>query len=553
MKKTSKITRKIAAALLSAAILTSVVAGCGTKSTPATESSSTSTATAAASTAPAKPATWVSDKPLEVSMLYVDNSGFTYKKDWKVFNDIKELTNVDLEVQVVPQADYVTKVKLLLGSGSAPDIITHAGASDYRSFMQSGAVLSISDNMDSFPNYKKAMDSFKYDMEFANSKMNDGKSYELLGVNEEAQQTAGLDIRIDLLKEFNMEIPKTFEDFYQYLKKCKEKYPDSTPLTEIWKADMLYYGLSPSWGAYAGWSFTGHGFGFDPDTNAAIYPATSDNTKEMLRYLNKLYKEGLFDPEIFSQSDDAWKKKLASNKAFATWDWIGQTDEIVTAAKDAGNTIEFQMIPPLTASIAKPRSPGTGRPGLSWIIPSSVAEKENFKDILKFIDIFRYSEEMQTYLYWGIENEDYNIVDGSPVRIDKYNRKKTVDADIRKDSGFANQEFLGFKPKEWMYADLNAREEVYVKSLVDNNMVFYGSPYRDFLDVVDQVKADRAKQITTPLKDYTENMKIQFIIGKKDIDKDWDAYKTEADKKGAKELMVMLQEAGEKEKARLGK
>src|SRR5699024_9236682 len=106
------------------------------------------------------------------------------------------------------------------------------------------------------------------------------------------------------LESLDMEMPETTEEFYEYLKAVKEDDPNGNG-----EADEIPFGSYSIWmllrwlnGSYG---LLNRGFNhqyvdMDPSGDKMRFIPTSDEYKEMLMFVNKLYSEGLIEKNIFS-------------------------------------------------------------------------------------------------------------------------------------------------------------------------------------------------------------------------------------------------------------
>ena len=120
-------------------------------------------------------------------------------------------------------------------------------------------------------------------------------------------------INQDWLDQLGMKEPETTEEFYAYLKAVKETdlngngQHDEVPFAATGITGIIDH-LKGSWGL--GTSGLGHKFvDVDPDTGKLRFTKAQPEYKEMLEFLNKLYKEGLLDKEIFTIEGGALNAK----------------------------------------------------------------------------------------------------------------------------------------------------------------------------------------------------------------------------------------------------
>ena len=158
-------------------------------------------------------------------------------------------------------------------------------------------------------------------------RLKDGKYYYLPSLFDVPFYDGGLILREDILKKYNMDEPKTFDDLYVYLKKYKTDNPDSYPLTILAGPRVLFRMTMPSFGISLGKnSSTGSGvLSWDYEKKNYSAGATTEMYKNYAHYLAKLYREGLLDPEMAEPIDgDKWAQKLATGKAIATYAYYDQ-------------------------------------------------------------------------------------------------------------------------------------------------------------------------------------------------------------------------------------
>ena len=73
------------------------------------------------------PAVAESAEPVKITLYYSDNATLPFQEDWLTVKTIEERFNVDLTFEVIPIADYATKVSTALnvGGNTVPDVILY--------------------------------------------------------------------------------------------------------------------------------------------------------------------------------------------------------------------------------------------------------------------------------------------------------------------------------------------------------------------------------------------------------------------------------------------
>lgn len=187
-------------------------------------------------------------------------------------------------------------------------------------------------------------------------------------------------IRKDWLDKLGLDVPETLDDFYNVLKAFKEQDPDGNGKDDT-------YGLTTA-GLYDIQGFMG-AFGvkaryvIDEDGKRTI-PFASDAAIPAFEWLNKLYREGILDPNFVTNSTaDMRNLFLADRVGMVTyWDmWVGLFNSM--RLQEDPNT-EF-----LAMGIAGPVGPNgerilrRGDPSI-FAIPANANNPEGAKNFLEW-------------------------------------------------------------------------------------------------------------------------------------------------------------------------
>lgn len=201
---------------------------------------------------------------------------------------------------------------------------------------------------------------------------------------------------------------KTPEDLYQLLKKIKElnlKVGDREmiPLTI---PQWGQHHLANMFGAGSTWQYHSN----DQSVTGALFG--DKHAKEYYRYLNKLYQEGLLDPDFSIQKNEQLTEKTVSGLAAAAM-WLPDAP---------GANAQMEQVTPgkMFHPIPMPVKEGIQRNGIDPFSPVTfqMYVKKDFKDIprlLQYFDWF-YSDEALELKIWGPEElELWEIKDGKKV------------------------------------------------------------------------------------------------------------------------------------------
>lgn len=240
--------------------------------------------------------------------------------DLLIPQEICKRTGINLEIEAYPYASYAEKVKVIMGSGNLPDIISEVGSvSEINVYGGQGAFVPINQYLDYLPNFRSIFVDDPENSWYMYSYSNDAGDvflWSVYGLNRDVNH--GWLYRADVFEELGIEPWTDTQSFYEALKALKAAYPDSYPLASKNQAGLF--------GAIANyWGVNGNRY-YDEADGTWKYSGTSDNYKEMLDFLKQLYNEGLLDPEFLTDTQDSWSAKMTTDKAFVAYDWIGRLD-----------------------------------------------------------------------------------------------------------------------------------------------------------------------------------------------------------------------------------
>ncbi len=483
------------------------------------------------------------EEDVTISMLYPDHSGYPYQKDWPALVRMKELTNVTLDPTLVADSDFENKRRIVISSGEIQDIIITKGA-QMPEFALNGVFLPINKYMDKLPNLQKRLIEWNLREEFEKSLTElDGNIYYLPAFN--FIQPVGYAIRVDLLEKHNLPVPETYDELYQVLKKLKEYYPDSNPWTNQFGWGNTTSALGDAFGTRMGWSL-GNGFDYNREEDRWVHGPTSEEYKELLSYLHKMFEEGIIHEDAFVQDHDQFTSKITTGKSFFTVTWVEQLSEWNKNGKEiVGEEFELAMIQP-------PEGPnGAYVPGIApvstaAVIPAALEnDPEHLDKVLKFIDWMYYSEEGLDLFTYGVEGLSYNIVEGKKVYTDEVITDDNPDGSmaLSSDVGSFNNAFTPNRPFEWRLSLMDKKNANYFSELRDNN----GLPLVDPPLKMDSLEQEEIGLMSKTLVDYTEEMSQKFVYGNLSVEEDWDDFVKGAEQRNLKSLLERINKIWERQ------
>lgn len=489
--------------------------------------------------------TFKATEPFDLSILYSDQPAYPYKQDWMLFAKIKEMTNVTLKPTIVPMSDYSQKRSLLISSGDAPLVIPKTYPGEESAFVASGAILPISDYIDLMPNFKDKIEKWDMESELEGLRQEDKKYYVLPGLHEAVWPDYTLIVRTDIFEKHNIAIPTTWDELYTAMKQLKQEYPDVTPFSDRFKFNSTLNIAATGFGTKGGWGY-GSGLTYKEDTDEFVYTAATDEYKDMLAYFHKLVDEGLLDKESFTQDDDQAVQKFVTGKSFII---NGNSQTVVQHRNDMDKTLGEGKY--AISKITVPGGPAGqlmsgSRLENGVMITSKVKESEHFKAILQFIDWLYYSDEGQEFTKWGVEGVTYTKEGGvrklmDDINYNGLNPKGTKD--LRIEHGFSGGVFAYGGTTELLQSMFSEEEQQFQKSMSETKTVVKPEPPIPY----SVEERERVTLLSTPLKDYTDQNTLKFILGDRDL-AEYDKFVKELDSQGVGQYLEIANKTYKKYK-----
>ncbi|MGN6712083.1 sugar ABC transporter substrate-binding protein [Anaerocolumna jejuensis] len=499
--------------------------------------------------------TFHSDEPVTYSMMYSDHENYPYNKDWLLWSAIQEKTNVTFDLNVIARTDYEDKKSVLINSGDAPYIIPKTY--DEGKYVAGGQVVAISDWVQYMPNYQKCVKDWNMEPDLKAKLQADGKYYVLPGMWEKAGGGYAYIIRKDIFDAAGVDVTKlekkwTYEDFYEACKKVKEYTGSDYVISDASKGDCLLNISAVPYGVKGGWGI-GNGLNFDQEKKGFYFADTTDNAKAWLTYLSKMVKDGILDPESFSQEDDAAKAKFFTGESYVISGNYQNLNDFSTQMQQDGSKLYMALVPGGAAGL--PQMENSRLENGIMISQKALDElgKDKFIKMLRFVDWLWYSEEGHVLSQWGVEGKTYtkdtdgNIVLNSDISYNGLNPEAAKKLNV--DYGFGGGVFAYGGPL-WLKNSkmATAGEKDYDKRIQDNREVRPLDP--PFM--ANEEETEELSLIQTPLIDSTKVWIQKFITGQADISTQWDSYVSELKGLGMDTFVTRVNEIFQKNKSKLG-
>lgn len=406
---------------------------------------------------------------VELSFLSCWNgSGSLFPQDQvnnPIAEELRKKTGVTLKLESIT-TNETEKLNTMFAAGVLPDIVNAPcwstinpgeGAVIKKAAME-GQILALNPYLDKYPNVKRmtevglAKDFKQYEMDSPDFKWN---KY-LLPIHSQdgtpesiTKWTEGIYARGDILKALNInpEDIDTTDEVYELLKKIKNgNFKDISGKPVI-----------PAGTMHNGWSYSQYIKGWK-DKNISDYReqdgkltywTLSKDYEEITIFMRKLLKEGLFDPEAFSNTDTMANEKLAVGK-LATF---GAQDVISTLSTTLYKTnpeMKYELLGPIKnnksgKNIGQVEKLGVTGSGVLFLS----ANIKNADAALRLIDYIN-SDEGRLLAYFGVEGKHYTMDNNEPKMKPEVLENFKNNADAKREEGMLllmDQFISGFNPR----------------------------------------------------------------------------------------------------------
>ncbi|MCD9023766.1 extracellular solute-binding protein [Cohnella silvisoli] len=482
----------------------------------------------------ASPPSWIGD---------LEQNSFT-----KYF---EEKTNIKIEWVRANMEDYRDKLNLLLASSSdMPDVILSWGISNAQqiAYGSQGLFLPLNKLIDDYGVATKKVFDYNPIIEKAITAP-DGNIYGLPAINECYHCTYSHKMWINQkwLDNLGLKMPTTTDEFYNVMKAFKENDPngnhkkDEIPLTRAsWQGGIDFFLMN----AFI-YNEVGNRLSLMDDK--VVQAPVQPEWKEGLKYLNKLYKDGLIDPEFLLEDDNKLKILAGTSQEDNRLGAVGSGAMGWVDWSEANNVKEnYVALPPLTGpkgvSFAKEYSFGMGTG--NFVITKAAKNPEL---AMRFGDaIYQLFMDGDYNLYgpegdvWEKAKEGEVGLDGKPA---KYNVKKSGEQ--------PNNFTWGNGLNTFMTSDWRNSQVVtpgvwnHEKILYDETKAKYeGKGPKQPMPGSFMMPEDEAtewEELNNAVIKYLDESIAKFVTGSMDVDKDWDKYVSELKKVGYDRLAELTQ------------
>lgn len=483
--------------------------------------------------------------------------------------ELEEKTGIHIEWQIAASSDSVKdKLSTMFASKNMTDIIlTGVGADKMDKATEAmiasqGLIMPLNDLIDNYSvGYKKAFEEIDGLKEYITTP--DGNIYSLPNVDGSLhmQYLDKLWINTVWLDNLGLSMPETTDELVTVLRAFKEQDAngngdpnDEIPLSTI-GGDILSSQLD---------GFLMNPFQLTPDTNRlylendrVVYSPTTDKYKEGLKYLQMLYKEGLINPESFTQDHSNQVNVNEAGEVCAIGAFLGMRPGFacdLTTMPNSRKWEQYQSVPPLKGPEGQriaAWNPYVGfQSGMTFISSTCEYPEAAFR-LLDYLA----TEEMTYRSALGIEGKHWQKAEdgelgmnGKPAlykRLNVPNENESWDqlTCLIRTPEFVEGEAVNQDPYAEGVLPLNGRQIVMYQASLEH--AEYAQPMESVMPelYMSEENAAELSFLKTNVTDTHREAFVQFVTGARDIDTEWDSYLQSLENVGLSQYLSILQEA----------
>lgn len=482
---------------------------------------------------------------------------------------IEEKLNIDLEIIEVNDE----KKSLMLTSGELPDMLLGVSLTNSEVVLYGDdgeLLLPLNDYLNETlaPNLVQLLEELPYGKTICT--LPSGNMYAVPATTGGDPTVAGCDASMSIARTFIdttymeaagiTEVPDTLDGFVEMLRTFKALDPASVGVDEIWP--MVTSSRQTLWTRYFstafGWINNTSNFAspvWDVTTNQIEVPCMTDKYKEYVKLMNTLYSEGLIHPDFYTMDETTARAQFVEGIVPVLVDWA----PYVACADTYENYVSAAPLKSEWNNDTQIAVRGT----LASVAPIYISADTEYPELcVRFLD-YLYSPEGSVYQNGGPmygSEDDLGMGTGFQARVNEsgkteiYYPEQESDADAYEYNINANRlfyadlytelrdpvqhEMLGIEYDRSL--DLTNPDHHY-RSLVfnaTNEFLTDGLP-ETYMSVEDTA---RFSDLKTVINDYVLQETAKFVVGQRPLD-ELDAFMQEVQELGAEEYLELCRNA----------
>ncbi len=454
------------------------------------------------------------------------------------WDDLTEMTNVEVDFKYFSFMAWSEQYNLFIAAGDYTDFVV---GGDYSSGLLAGVedeyIRDLSSIIEEYaPNYYNRV----VDLGYEEKVKTDGYWLTINSFYDEYRENQGMLIRKDWLDELGMDIPQTWDEFYEVLLAFKTEYDpfkvidinSECSMTNFGGFDFPYYSVAMGSLPY---------YQVDGVVRCSII---EDCYKEYLQTLKQYYDDGIIEKDFMTRSYDPMNSQF--NGWIQTNDlglWNASIEGISTVEsleKDEGFEIAPLVGPMENEGDVKQCSELTISDQSSTIITTGCDDDE-LELVMKWLDFWYTDEGVRLYNY-GLEGIDYTVTEnGVEFTEETVNNEYGLSLDqyLRCRTPFANLTGMSIRTRTAsQYDELQMQAwDLWTSVAVDGDRAIPSGA------TLGADEGAERSQIGADICTYADENIPQFIMGELNFEEDWDNFVQTCENMNIARCIELTQEA----------
>lgn len=498
--------------------------------------------------AAASPSNGKYDKELTITVSRAILDASTVKDDLEA-KMLKEKFNLVFKAEDYSRNDWATKTTLMFSTGDGPEFIPYS-RDQWKSieWMSSGYLrpFELDELKQKLPNYLKIWTDEEWDTVLKSTRFSDGKLYFLPNKRTIPVQNAW-QYRKDLFDKYGLKFPKTPDEMIDTLKTIKDKtglIPFVVPgnsSSPLWAVSTFFqmFGfpdLLLTWNSYV-----------DPVTKQFYaYPLATDQSRDILVFLNKMYKNGLLMKDFATATADQTNKLIAQgNHVIAQT--INDPSFMDGQQKAAAPDVKWAWADNFDHPTNDPKRTIYKKESYYSYWGPAIKKGTSQEKVDRLLDYLNWavSEEGQLWYTYGKEGVTYEKKDGVPTFLPTMSTPVQAQGDKLANYGI-NVGVIGLGGFITPYKSFDQtfnKTKLEMSKIIPSKPNYYG-PIEPILQLSD---TDRKKLVglETNLNGVRDEYWLKFIMGALDPsnDADWKKFMDAVNKAGLPDVVKLRTDA----------
>jgi len=467
---------------------------------------------------------------------------------------LEEKTNIHIEWDILPEKSATEKLNLVLASGEdLPDVIMTMGISPAQQMIFGGQGLfrPLNDLIEQYgAETKKMFEAMPYVKDTITAP--DGNIYAMPAPNEgfHAMFMQKMWIYKPWLDKLGLAMPTTTEEFYNVLQAFKTKDPNGNG-----KADEIPFSGSPTGYLTQVHNFLLNSFIYSPmswltaDNGKIEVPYNKPEWKEGLKYLRRLYADGLMDAQALTQ-DGNQLKQLGENPGVPILGAVStlHMGEFTQFFGESGRWLEYVAVPPLKGPAGVQVTPYDPYGVLNTGAYVITKDAKNPEAAFRLLD-FMYNTETTLRSSYGEPGSEWDWAKDGEIGI---NGEQAVWKALKSWGNVQNAHWSLsgpiFNPSTLRLSQVDDPTNPLEKMLYTETKEKY-DPYKAGLDQIvpplylSNEDSSEIADLQLTLHNRANEMLVRSITGDVDVDKEWDAYVSSLEDMNLKRYLELYQKA----------